>query len=316
MKQTLYLGKPGIISVKGQTLSFIDKDKNKKDYPVKEIEKIVCLSPISITSGTTKLLAKENIPVYFVNKFGVLYNTLEPLNFTISGKVTIEQVKFFLEKRVELAKLFVLGTYFNLKGFFKRYNFDLKDYLDEIKNSKCVGELMGYESLIWKESYFLLSKIVGFEFEKRTKRPPKNELNALISFLNTLLYTDLINQGRLTYLNLSISFLHEPQDSRFSLVLDIAEIFKPVIVFPLITYLLNKKVLTKEDFERLGEGVLLNKNGKKKVLINYEKKMNETIKVRSLGKKVRYRTLLKLEFYKIIKHLLSDKNYEPYKHNF
>jgi len=107
MKQTLYLGKPGIIGVKGQTLSFIDKDKNKKDYPVKEIEKIVCLSPISITSGTTKLLAKENIPIYFVNKFGILYNILEPLNFTISGRITIEQVKFFLEKRL-LEKIILL----------------------------------------------------------------------------------------------------------------------------------------------------------------------------------------------------------------
>jgi CRISPR-associated protein Cas1 len=316
MKQTLYLAKPGIISVKGQSLTFIDKDKNKRNFPIKEIDKIVCLSPISITSGTIKLLAKENVPIHFVNKFGILYNVLEPISFTISGKVTIEQVKFFLEKRLELAKLFVLGAFQNLQGFFKRYNFNLKDYKREILNSESISELMGYESLIWKESYRFLAEITGFEFEKRTKRPPKNELNALISFLNTLLYTDLINQGRLTYLNLSVSFLHEPQDSRFSLALDIAEIFKPVIVFPLITYLLNKKVLTNEDFEKFGKGILLNKKGKKKVLINYEKKVNETIKVKSLNKKVKYKTLFKLEYYKLLKHLLNDKEYIPYKHYF
>lgn len=115
---------------------------------------------------------------------------------------------------------------------------------------------------------------------------------------------------------MSISFLHEPQDSRFSLALDVAEIFKPVITFPLITYLLNKKIINKDHFEKFGEGVLLNKEGKKLVLKNYENKLNNTIKVKTINRKVKYRSLFKLEYYKILKEMLGDKSYEPYRHKF
>ena len=81
---------------------------------------------------------------------------------------------------------------------------------------------------------------------KRVKRPPDNPINALISFGNTLLYTKTISAIYQTHLNQSISFLHEPTEQRFSLSLDLSEVFKPIIVFKTIFELVNTKRLTVE----------------------------------------------------------------------
>ena len=85
-----------------------------------------------------------------------------------------------------------------------------------------------------------------FIMNKRVKRPPDNPINALISFGNTLLYTKTISAIYQTHLNQSISFLHEPTEQRFSLSLDLSEVFKPIIVFKTIFELVNTKRLTVE----------------------------------------------------------------------
>ena len=72
-----------------------------------------------------------------------------------------------------------------------------------------------------------------FCYDKRVKRPPDNPINALVSFGNTLLYTKTISAIYRTHLDQRISYLHEPSEGRFSLSLDMSEVFKPVIVYRL-----------------------------------------------------------------------------------
>jgi len=114
-------------------------------------------------------------------------------------------------------------------------------------------------------------------------------------------------------LNPSISFLHEPSERRFSLALDLADIFKPVFVGRLIFSLINKKIIDNSCFDYIDNGVFLNKKGKKLFLKYFDERLNSTIKHPKLGRNISYRRLIRLECYKLIKHILGDQKYESFK---
>jgi CRISPR-associated protein Cas1 len=147
----------------------------------------------------------------------------------------------------------------------------------------------------------------------RSKQPPQNEVNALISFGNMLCYTACLDQIYHTQLNPTVSFLHEPGTRRFSLALDLAEIFKPLLVDRTIFSLLNRKVLQAKDFDDQLNRIVLKENGKKKFVQAWEERLKETIKHRSLKRSVSYKHLIKLECYKLSKHVLDLQPYEPFK---
>lgn len=151
-----------------------------------------------------------------------------------------------------------------------------------------------------------------FKFKKRKRQPPNNMANALISFGNSLMYGTTLTEIYKTQLNPTISYLHEPFVRRYSLSLDLADIFKPVIVDRTIFYLTNKGKITEKDFRDDLNRCLLNDKGRKKFLERYEKTLNRTIKHRNLGRKVSYKRLIRLECYKLIKHILKTKKYSPF----
>jgi CRISPR/Cas system-associated exonuclease Cas4 (RecB family) len=116
-----------------------------------------------------------------------------------------------------------------------------------------------------------------------------------------------------TQLNPMISYLHEPRERRYSLSLDIAEIFKPLIADPIIFKLVNNNMIKLEDFEEDVSYCYMNENGRKKFLKEFDQKLTTTIKHRKLKRNVSYRTLIRLECYKLIKHFLGDDVYSPFK---
>lgn len=153
----------------------------------------------------------------------------------------------------------------------------------------------------------------GFRIGRRTRRPPSNWGNALLSFGNSLLYSTTITEIYHTHLNQTVSYLHEPLERRFSLALDISEIFKPIIVDRVILKLVNKRMLDEKDFDADVEGVLLSDSGRRKLIEEYNGKLATTIKHRKLRKNVSYRRLIRLELYRLEKHLMGVEEYEPLK---
>lgn len=184
-----------------------------------------------------------------------------------------------------------------------------------MNNSKCITELMGAEGRGRKKYYEAFNYFLkeDFSFKSRQKRPPIDPINALISFGNSIMYTTVLGEIYKTQLDPTISYLHEPSTKRFSLSLDIAEIFKPLIVDTVIFTLINKNMITKKDFI-IEEGLCyLNENGKKKFIREFENKLNTTIKHRALNRKVSYRYLIKLECYKLIKAIIGEEEYKAIK---
>lgn len=183
---------------------------------------------------------------------------------------------------------------------------------------ECAGiaELMAVEGHARERYYAAFDVILGnpdFLFEKRTKNPPLNRLNALISFGNSLCYTIVLSEIYKTYLDPRIGFLHTSNFRRFSLNLDVAEIFKPIMVDRLIFTLINKNMIKKDDFDRRVGGVMLTEAGRRTFVEELDKRMQTTVRHRHLGKSVSYRRLIRLELYKLQKHLLGEKQYEPYR---
>jgi CRISPR-associated protein Cas1 len=116
-----------------------------------------------------------------------------------------------------------------------------------------------------------------------------------------------------TQLNPTISFLHEPGARRYSLALDLAEIFKPLLVDRTIFRMLNKKEVQAKDFESDLNRCLLKESGRRKFVEAFDERLKETIKHRSLNRSVSYRHLVKLECYKLSKHILGIEDYKPFK---
>ena len=153
----------------------------------------------------------------------------------------------------------------------------------------------------------------GWTFERRVRRPPDNEVNALISFGNSHLYTVCLGEIYRTQLTPTISYLHEPGARRFSLALDLSEIFKPLIVDRAIFRLINTGQLKESHFDRSLDGCFLNDPGKKLFLQALEERLATTIKHRRLGRSVSYRHLIRLECYKLIRHLTGVETYRAFR---
>jgi len=138
-------------------------------------------------------------------------------------------------------------------------------------------------------------------------------MNALISFVNSLVYTEVLKQIYKTQLNPTISFLHEPSYRRFSLSLDIAEIFKPIYGDRIIFDLLNNRILKKEHFDKDLNYAYLKEEGRKIVVQSFDEKIKTTVHHKTLKKKVSYGGMIRLELYKLVKHFLGEKEYQSLK---
>lgn len=116
-----------------------------------------------------------------------------------------------------------------------------------------------------------------------------------------------------TQLNPTISYLHEPGVRRYSLCLDVSEIFKPLIGDRLIFSLLNRNQITEESFTKELNFLHLKKDASKLIARELENSLKKTIKHKELGRQVSYQYLIRLELYKLIKHIIGEKEYEGFK---
>jgi CRISPR-associated protein Cas1 len=191
----------------------------------------------------------------------------------------------------------------------------IKNESDTVEEVTNIPELMGIEGRS-RQTYFssfdsFLRK--GFEFEKRTKLPPQNMLNSLISFGNSLLYASILTEIYHTQLTPTVSYLHEPGERRYSLSLDISEVFKPIIVDRVIFNLVNNRIIKPEHFDNKLNASFLNEQGRKIFVSEYNKKLETTIRNQTLKRNISYQRLIRIECFKLVKHLLGEKAYKGFR---
>lgn len=326
MKKTIYIFSDGELKRKENTLYF-QTGEDKKFIPVEQTSEIMIMGEVTLNKRFLEFVASSQIILHFFNYYGYYVGSFYPREHLNSGYITVKQSEHFLDKdkRLALARKFVEGAVENMKrvlSYYQNRGKNLKESLEgvltlqgSLDNCQSVEELMAIEGNCRMLYYSAFDQIIenkDFTFEKRTKRPPQNMLNALISFGNSLLYVVVLSEIYHTHLDPRIGFLHSTNFRSFTLNLDVAELFKPVIVDRLIFTLVNKNIIAAKHFETGLEGIALNRKGKEIFVREFDDRLKGRIKHRELGRAVSYRRLIRLELYKLEKHIIGEKNYKPF----
>lgn len=327
MKGTIFVFSNGELKRKQNTIYFEGDKGIKKFIPVENTGELHLFGEVTINKEVLEFLSQNEIILHFYNYYGYYVGTYYPREHYNSGFMILKQAEHYIDpiKRLILARKFVIGAAQNIEKVINYYNsrdIDLSETIKKISSLKelissqdDIDQLMAIEGNIREAYYNAFDSIVNdenFAMDERSKRPPKNRMNALISFGNTLLYTTVLSEIYKTHLDPRIGYLHATNFRRFTLNLDAAEVFKPIIVDRVIFYLLNKGMIKPDDFDNKLGGLYLKEAGRRVFIEKFDERLNTTIKHRKIGKDVSYRMLLRLELYKIEKHLMGEQNYEPF----
>lgn len=327
MQQSFYVYNNGYLKRKDNTLRFTSYDGEKRDIPIERISDIYVMSEMSFNTTFLSYISQYGIPIHFFNYYNFYTGSFYPKESNLAGQLLVNQVQHYTEydKRLLIAKKFIQAAADNIYRNLRYYNGrdkNVSDYMKDIDSLrtglvgvKSIQELMGIEGNIRKKYYAAWSVIINqeIEFDKRVMHPPDNMINSLISLVNSLVYTRTLSEIYHTQLNPTISYLHEPGIRRYSLCLDISEVFKPLIGDRLIFSLLNRKQITEKSFTKELNYLHLKKDASKLIVSEFEKKMKQTIMHKELGRQVSYQYLIRLEAYKLIKHLIGEKEYEGFR---
>lgn len=330
MKVNFFILKNGIVQRKHNTIYFVFRSEKgeieKRILPIEKIYSIYAHGRVTVRSGALAYLMRKGVPVHFFNKYGFYEGSFWPRETLVSGYLLVKQVEHYLEreKRSELAKEFVRGSLQNIIVNLQYYNRHCESLAEDIAKVRSLIELldkqdtreklMAIEGMARETYYLSWNKFLPerFKFEGRARRPPTNMINALISFGNSLVYSACLTEIYNTQLNPTISYLHEPCERRFSLSLDLAEVFKPLLTDRVIFKVINQDRIDESYFHKELNYCILNERGKRLFLQSFDEKLKTTIKHRTLKRNVSYRKLIRLECYKLIKHLLGISRYKPF----
>lgn len=296
-------------------------------FPVESVDAVYVFGEITLNSKLINFLNSRKIPIHFFNWFGHHTGTLFPHAEQLSGDLVIRQGEAYRnpEERLAICRALLEATFHNIRSivlYYQRRKGGLEEaaetihrFSEELSNRTTPEELMGLEGNVRRIYYqawpvWLGNLAAPF---KRVYHPADNPLNALLSFLNSLLYTACVSELYRTALYPGISYLHTPQTRRYSLALDLVEPFKPLLVDRLLFRLWGCRMVGDKDFRKYSNGFLLTDGARQKILQEWDQGLRQTVHCPALNRSVSYRQLLRLDCYKLVNYLLEGREYKPYR---
>lgn len=305
MNDIFFILTRGALRRSGNTIVFTDYTVDYK-IPINAIKHIVILEQVNLTYEIIKLLLRKEISIHFWRNNQYL-GSLFPKKYILMerGTYLIAQVKKYLNKkeRMNIAKEFVSSLKDNLTYITKNKEIEKQEI-----NSSSVHHLLKSEAQLWNEFYkFLREHFPNIPMNSRTRRPPKDIGNALISFVNTLVYSIVLCECILSGLSPSISYLHAPKErERASLVFDVSEIYKPLFIYRTFKNFQNKEISGKE----IGNGIWLDSHVKREITQLFLNILNETYYDKKLKRDMSIRQMIRNEFQKLKKYLVDGSTYK------
>ena len=315
----------GELSRSEDTLRIDTLEGETKFLPVESVGTLYLHGQIDFNTRALGLLNEHGTAVHVFGWKDYYRGSYLPKRQHQSGNTVVEQVRAYddHDRRMEIARSIIRASIHNMRSNLKYYHTRDHDFGEEIarletqhdrvESVEDVPELQGVEANARKAYYRCFDDILKdpFELTRREFNPPSNEANALVSFLNAMVYTTCVSAIRKTALDPTVGFVHEPGDRRFTLSLDIADIFKPILADRVLFRLVNRQQLTFDDFESELGGCLLTEDGRLTVLEEFEKTLDRTVSHPRLNRNVSYKTLVQTDVYSLKKHILTGESYRP-----
>lgn len=326
MDKNYHVFSDGRIERHNDTVRLVTEDDEKKYLPIENAEAVFLHGQITYNTRLVSFLNQHGVALHVFGWNDYYAGSVMPKRGQTSGKTLVKQVNAYEDAahRLDIARAFVTGSVHNMRKNVTYYDgrghdfdgvlADLDATTDRIEAAADIPELMGVEATARRAYYSIFDAVLpdSFRFGGRTYNPPNNEANSLISFANSLVYANCVSAIRATALDPAVSYLHEPGDRRYSLALDIAELFKPVLADRVIFRLVNRGQLSPDDFETELNSCLLDDTGRETFSKEFERTLEQTVEHPRLDRNVSYQYLMRLEAYKLKKHLLTGEPYEPF----
>jgi CRISPR-associated protein Cas1 len=269
--------------------------------PLLNLEGIVIFNYFGATANLMAECAARNITISFLNEYGKYLGTLYG---ETKGNVLLRKEQYRIsdnpDRKHEYAKNFIFGKLHNQKWVIERTIRDhalrvdkerleevsaqISQNMREVLNCNDTDTLRAIEGNS-AQSYFrifdefILQDKTVFKFEKRSRRPPTDPINALLSLAYTLLAAECRHALEVVGFDSYVGFMHTDRPGRASLALDLMEELRPQFADRFVLSLVNRKEILPDDFEKQESGaVLLTKNGRKKFLAAWQQRKREEIK--------------------------------------
>ena len=311
--RTLYVDTPGAYLRKRQERLLVTKDNDiVKEVPLCSIEQVIIVGTANMSTQLTRLFLEKGIQVFYFSGSRGILGWLNPA-WGKNVPLRLAQYRACHDEALclELAKTMIKGKISNMRTFLLRYNRARPDSsLEEAagqleKLAGKTGTVQGKDSLRGIEgaasrAYFqvfgrLLGEKVSFDFKRRNRRPPKDPVNALLSFGYSLLVKEAVAVCQSVGLDPYLGFFHSMVYGRPALALDLVEEFRTIIVDSVVTTCLNKGIINPEHFEERLGGCFLNEAGRKRFFSAYQGRMNEEVTHPIFTYRLPYRRTMELQ---------------------
>lgn len=322
---TVYVYEQGAkITKEGEVLTVNLPDGTTQNVRINNIDRIIIYGNVQFTTQALTLLLWDNIPVSFLTLNGEYKGSL----VTADGANCFRRIKQYeilnnKEKRLALACRIVYAKLYNGYVFirnyhhhktlenFGKYNHIVENVIQRCKIAATIQELMGYEGFGTKSYFAMYTALFGkqWNFTKRTKRPPLDPVNAMMSLGYTLVSTEIASLLESHGLDTSLGVYHSLEYGRQSLALDIVEEFRAVLVDRFVFQLLSQKIFKPDDFEYDEQkGCRFKKEALKEYLVRYNKLLNTDL---GLKEPVTWRQLLWRQVERMVAFIDKDVEYMP-----
>ncbi len=289
----LYIQEQGSHIAASDGRIIVDASGTVTSIPSETLESIVIFGRVQLNESAVKLCLKNGIAVTWLSSKGEYFGRLESTSHTNILKQRSQfKAQMNEEFNLALAKIVLSAKIKNQAVIVRRYNKNTHDeelyatmnemmhLRKNIEEASDLSQLIGYEGIASKKYFRALSQILkeDFKFESRTRQPPKDGFNSLLSFGYTLLfyeiYTTIVNSG----LNPYAGFIHQDRTNHPTLVSDMMEEWRAVIIDSMVLNAISRNMFKQEDFitdEQTG-GVYLKNEVIRKFVTQYENKVKSS----------------------------------------
>ena len=304
----------------------IDGEKRGR-APLHLLGQIVCFGPVGLTPALIGFCAAESVSIALMSRTGRFQARVEGPQ---SGSVLLRRAQHERTRKnpVEVARMIVSAKAANQRGVLRRY---LRDYGHdpvadqaarrlsdvarralETDDPELLRGLEGEGAAAYFSAFSRLIRAGDMSFRGRSRRPPKDRPNALLSFLYTLLVQDCRAAAEGMGLDPQMGFLHRDRPGRPSLALDLMEEFRAPVADRLCLSLLNRKQVRQRDFREDGTGgVFLNDDGRRTVLAAWQDRKRQTVRHPFLKETVEIGLLPHVQALLLARHLRDDLDGYP-----